>query len=153
MSAAETVTNFPRRASPDRLGEAQHSRRVFWFTATAGTTIDDLLTPPYWSRVASRFKPLDRIEVVDDEQTYFAEFIVLSADSDGLRLAPLRGVELQGTGARDAIPRNKAAVQASYRGVHLKWCAVRGEVVLRDKFESERACLQWIASQQKAQQS
>lgn len=152
-AAAEAITNFPRRASMERLGESEHSRRVFWFTAPAGTTIDDLMTPAYWSRVASRLKPLDRVEVCDDEMTYFAEFIVLAADSDGLRLAPLRGVDLQGTGARDGMPRAKVGVQATYKGAFLKWCAYRGDVLLKDKFETERACLQWISANQKAQQS
>lgn len=148
--AAETITNFPRRADPERLGEAQHSRRVFWYPALAGTTVDDLLTPPYWSLLASKLKPLDRIECVDDDMTYFAEFIVLDSTGEGVRLALMRFGELQGTGPRDAMPRNKTGVHALYKGPHLRWCAFRGEALLKDKFESERDCLQWIAGHAKA---
>lgn len=152
-SAAETI-NFQRRADPERLTTAEAMRGdILFHSAAAGTTIDDLLSPPYWSKVASRMKPLFRIECVDDEMTFFAEFLVLSVGPDGVRLAPLRGVELQGAGARDAMPRNTTGVQAVYRGPYLQWCAVRGDVVLRDKFASEAECRRWIVGHMKTVQS
>jgi hypothetical protein len=152
--AAENLFTFQRRASPDRLTVAEAIRgNVLFYPAEAGTTIDHLMTPPFWSKVVSKLKPLFRIEVVDDELTYFAEFIVLSVGPDGARLAPLRGVELQGAGARDAMPRNAVGVQAVYRGPYLQWVAVRGDVVLKDKFPSEADCRRWIAGHLKTVQS
>lgn len=147
--AAETIANFPRIASEDRHEQAESVRRLHWYTAPAGTTIDDLMRLEYWERIARRFSPLDRIEIVDDDRTFFAELIVLDT-LGGLHLMPLRGVDLQNTGPRDAIPRNKTGVQAVYRGTFLKWVAVRGDVVLRDRFETEASALQWIAGHAKA---
>src|SRR5688500_2936557 len=120
--AAETITNFPKLASEDRHQQAASVRRIHWFTAPSGTSIDDLMTPDYWQRIASKFQPLDRIEIVDDDHTYFAELIVLDTSS-GLRLMPLRGVDLQGVGARDAMPRDRTGVRAIHKGPHLRWCA------------------------------
>lgn len=150
--AAETITNIPRRASEDRHQQAEYVRRLHWYTAPSGITIDDLLTPDYWSRIAPKFQPLDRIEIVNDDRTFFAELIVLDT-LGGLRLMPLRGVDLQaagGVGASNAMPRNKTGLQAIFKGSYLKWCACRGDVLLKDRFETEQSCLQWIASHAKA---
>jgi hypothetical protein len=138
-----------KRAIAARFSLAETMRRVFHHTAPAGTTIEDLLTPGYWSAIAKQVQALDRIEVIDDECGFYAELIVLSVDPVlGLRLRPLRGVELNGdVGPRGASPRNTAGVRAIYRGPHLRWCAVRGDdEVLRDKFRSEAECGRWIAS-------
>ena len=106
------------------------------------------MTPGYWSAVARNVHALDRIEVVDDECSFFAELIVIAADPMlGLRLKPLRGVELNGdVGPRGASTRNTSGVRAVYKGPHLKWCAMRGDDVLHEKAASEAACNRWIAS-------
>lgn len=148
-AAAEPIANFPKLASEDRHQQAASVRRLHWYTAPSGISIDDLLTPDYWQRIATKFQPLDRIEIVDDDHTFFAELIVLDT-LGGLRLQPLRGVDLQEPGPRDAMPRDKTGLRAIYRGSHLRWCAFRGEVLLKDRFESERDCLQWIAGHAKA---
>lgn len=153
-AAESNIFTIQRRASPERLTVASAIRGdVLFHPAEAGTTIADLSNPPYWSRVASRLKPLMRVECVDDEMTYFCELIVLSVAPDGVRMAPLRGVELQGAGSRDPLPRNTVGVQAVYLGPYLQWCAVKGAVVLKDKFPSEADCRRWIAGHLKTVQS
>jgi hypothetical protein len=150
MDTAENVTQLPKRAALDRhQHDAEHVRRVHWYTAASGTTIDELMDPAYWERIAKYFSPLDRIEIIDDDRSFFAELLVLDT-AGGLTLKPLRGVELHGTGARDAIPRHKSGVHAIYKGPHLRWCAFRNDVLLRDKFPTEAACLQWIAGNNQA---
>lgn len=148
-AAESNIFTLTRRADPERHQQAASVRRLHWFTAPSGTSIDDLLAAGYWERIATRFQPLDRIEIVDDDRSFYCELLVLDT-AGGLTLAPLRGVELQGAGAPDAMPRNTTGVRGVYRGPYLKWCAVRGDVVLKDRFETERDCLQWIAGHAKA---
>ena len=148
--ATDSIREFPRRATAERHQLAEHVRRVHWYTAPTGVTIDDLMTPSYWEILARNFHPLDRIEIVDDAGTYFAELMVLDT-SGGLRLTPLRGVDLrhEQLGARDSVPHNATGVQAVYRGPYLRWCAMRGDVALKEKM-TEQECRQWIAGHAKA---
>lgn len=147
--ANPNVTAFPARCSKERFGPAETLRNIHFHVAISGTTIEQLLTPAYWQRVAVDVRPLDRIEITTDDGAYFAELIVLDASpTDGLRLAPLRGIELHGqVGPTGSIPRNTAGLHVQYRGPHLRWCVIRqdGEL-LKDRFETERAAHQWLAN-------
>ena len=133
------------RAEPDRFDLAEQHRRVFFHTAQSGVSVEELGQEEYWSKVAMRVQPLDRIEVVNDDGDFFCELIVLSTGAEGLRLAPLRGVELhRAVGARGTAQRTD--IRAIYKGPHLKWCAVRGDEVLHEGSKTEAACLTWISA-------
>jgi hypothetical protein len=42
----------PKQATPERFAPAEAQRRIHSHVAMAGTSIDDLLTPAYWARIA-----------------------------------------------------------------------------------------------------
>ncbi len=152
-----TETEIPAglRAKPDRLTMATAIRRVFHYTVESGKSVDDTIAmlgkPMFWSKVGNLLRPLDHVEVVDDNQSFFAECIVLRADNaDGVVLKLLRGVMLDGAGTSDTIMRDRTGMQAVYKGPHLKWCVLRGDDVLSDRHQSEAAAHAWINQQTRA---
>lgn len=146
--AAESIT-IRRLNDLERHQPAASMRRLHWITVPSGHTPSDVVEPGYLEGIATRFQPRDRIEVMDDDSSWFAELMVLDT-SGGLRLAMMRFGELQGGGASNAMPRDRTGLQAIWKGAFLRWCAYRGDVLLKDKFASEVECRQWLASHAKA---
>ncbi len=146
---AATVLTMPARAKPARLAQADSVRQVFHYTVEGGKSRDEQMEelgdPMYWIHVARQLRPLDHVLVVPDDQSYFAEFIVLQSDTTtGVVLRPLMGVTLEGTGPRDAALRDKTGLYAKYSGPHVKWTVRRGDKVLAEQLQSEQAAYQWI---------
>jgi hypothetical protein len=121
---------------------------------SVGSVAEDIKlysNPAMWSKVASKLKPLMHVEVVDDDERYFCEYIVLRSDNVyGVVLRPLRGIQLDGVGAPDMVARDKTGMSAVYKGPALKWCVMRGEDVLSDRHQTEAAAFAWINTQTRA---
>ncbi|MCZ7565165.1 MAG: hypothetical protein M5U08_16455 [Burkholderiales bacterium] len=103
----------------------------------AGVRREDLESPVLWSVVSSKLKPLDLIEAVDEQATFWAELIC----AQGGRFAPivklLRVVDLPArTAASDDLPAGHSIVQDPRTG---RWRGMRGEVVLVDETSYEQA--------------
>lgn len=158
MTDTET-TETPQhmRAKPARLAPAESIRRIHHYVCEGGRTTDEImalvLKPDFWTPVGNQMQSLDRLEVVSDDMTFYTEFVVVRADSvSGVVLRPLVGIKLDGVGPRDTALRDRTGMVVEYRGPHLKWCVLRGEQVLRDKFQTEGDAYTWIKAQTKAQQ-
>lgn len=142
-----TVSSLPRRAVLARLSLAEHARQVHQYVALSGDTIEDMQRPGYFDSLSPKLRRYDRIEVVSDDGGFHAEFLVVESSNLGVRVVPVRGVWLGDTtvaGAPGAAIRREAESRAEYRGPFLKWCAVRGEKILRDKFDTEAQAVSWL---------
>jgi hypothetical protein len=150
----------PKRIDPTRFQLAEQARQIHFHTATDGTTAEDLLEPTYWALVAHKLRPFDRIEVVNDTGDFFVELLVLAVrPHESATVRGLRGIEINKdmVGAPNQSAPNTTGIFSRHKGLHLKWCAVRmsgdTEKVLRDKFETQDECHQWIAGHVAQQQA
>jgi len=96
----------------------------------------------------------DRIEVVSDDDAFFAELLVLEAGDGGVRVMPMRGAPLEvRAGAPGEALRREATQRVEYKGAHLKWCVYDGEKQLRSGFESEGQALLYLNEYLKTQRA
>jgi len=144
-----TVSSFPRKAALVRLQLAEHSRQIYQYVAMAGDSLEDCQRPGYFDALAPRLRRYDHIEVVSDDDGLFAEFLVVESSNLAVRVVLMRHGEFNtvgDAGAPGAAIRREAELHTKYRGPFLKWCAMRGEQILKDKFESEAHAVQWLNS-------
>lgn len=118
----------PRSVMPGRVKHAEMARNYWVVTVEQGTTKEEINRPEFWALVGKQFKPYDRIEVRSDDGTFFAEYLVLSADRAWAKVHELSFVNL-GTQDVSLTEANTIAYRAKFkvewRGPHLKHCVER----------------------------
>lgn len=140
-----------RAVMPGRVKGAEYVRNLWIVTVEQGTTREDVKRPEFWSLVSGNFKPYDRIELRSDDGTFFAEYLVLSADRAWARLHELsfhnlgtQDVSLTAAQAEEQRKRYEIA----WRGPHLLHCVERkdGDKVerLKEKLADKTVAQQWL---------
>ncbi len=99
----------------------QEFLRVWWVvTVEHGTTKEDILKPEFWTQVAIKLKPYNRIDIQADDGSFFAEFLVITCDKTYANVKELSWTELNTTKEQ---PHEE--FYAKWRGPHLKWSVIR----------------------------
>lgn len=130
---------------PLNIGLAQHRRQDWVAVAKEGTTTDDLLKPVYWSHMAARFQPFDRVEVREETGEWVAELMVLRAERNWASVSLLKVHDLtklrQSADAHDA-----SAYEAKWKGPVKKWAVIRksDSEVVHDGEASQEQALAWL---------
>lgn len=62
-----------------RLKLAEFARNVHVAVAPHGVTLDDAIIPSFWSHVAAGMKAWDRVELRAEDDSWFADLIVVKA--------------------------------------------------------------------------
>jgi len=68
-----------RQLSPPRLKLAEYVRSPYRVEPDAGARLDDVLTPDYFGHVAGRLRPGDRLEIMPECMSWYAEALVVDA--------------------------------------------------------------------------
>ena len=119
-------------------------RNVFGVTAPAGSKFEDVLKTDFWTHVAARFHPTDRIEVMADDGSWFAELIVISCARNWAKVSTLRFVELSES-TPDEAPAGEFEVK--WRGQANGHCVVRlsDKEVIKSNFPTAKEAKVWLA--------
>lgn len=81
MQAAPAVKPAAKRdliLSPARMSLAEQWRQDWVANAEAGTTVDDVMDPQYWSHMAAQMQPYDHVEVRLETGEWVLELLVVS---------------------------------------------------------------------------
>ena len=111
----------PRKAHPSKFKEAASARNVWHHVLDQNTKYDDLLTPEYWAHVAKTLRPGDKIEVIAEDSSFWAELFVLATANQAAAVVEIRKVALQSV----ELPDAQAGVKVEWKGPNLKWCVYR----------------------------
>lgn len=151
------IKETKRAVMPGRVKLAESARNHWVVTVEQGTSRDELKRPEFWALVSKTFRPYDRIEVRSDDGSYFAEYLVLSADRawakvHELRYEPLGTQDVSLTQSAEAQLRSKYAV--AYRGPHLLHCVERTDGTkverLTEKLQTKVEAMTWLENHLKA---
>lgn len=134
---------------PNRFEVWDFMRTTFVAVAEQGVTREQLLSPDYWSHVAARAKPWDKIEVLSDDGTFYGEYLVLSCGRNWLKLRELMYLSLT---SNDVSQTQAKALDTGvtsqnddpefvvkWRGPVLKWSIIRSSdrQPIKEGFASE----------------
>ena len=136
---------------PSRFAFAEHKRNVWFVVPLGGTTLAEVLDPLYWSHVAARLRPTDRIEVHAEDGRFFAELYVRDAGHLHASVVALRSHAFEAAPA-DA-PANGHAV--AWKGPHHRWCVVRmsDQQLVKAECASREDAAMWLAANAKTLQA
>lgn len=130
--------------------EADFYRVVFMACPPAGTPLEALLEPEFWVHIAKQVKPLCRIEVVPEDCSYFAELMVMGANSGGVRVKVLRHEKLEIEAPEGAEDKD---FKIEWGGPKSKWRVIRksDRFMMRDGFAHKGEAQNWLADHIRAQ--
>lgn len=139
----------PVALTQPRFRQAEFDRNVWAATPEQGVTLETLKEPSFWAHVAGKLKMGDRIEVLADDMSYFAEFIVLAATRTEAAVKLLRHVELS---QEVRLAENLQTHKVEWSGRHTKWRVIRksDKAVIKSGFESQQLAANWLSDHLKA---
>lgn len=148
MSAtAQAVTEstaIPQLFLP-RFSEAEYKRTV-WVATTEGETKREHLTnPAYWAHVAAKMKPYDHIEVRSDDETFWAEYLVLACDRTWAKVQELRYIVLNKPATEQ---KEDPDFTVEWKGPHRKFAVVRkmDNAIMKEEFTNRTEANIWLTS-------
>jgi len=129
---------------PTNIEEAAYERNVWQVKPAIKATIKDLLEPSYWAHVAKRMKAGDRIEAIPDDRHYYAEFFVLAASTNWVKLVLMREVEL----VKDNETTATEGFVVEFAGNH-RWRVRQGDEILTKGHDDKPAATKWLTEHMK----
>lgn len=134
----------------NRLKDAQYCRTIYVVNVEHGTRLEDMMDPSYWSNVAKRLRQKDRIEVECDDNSFWAEFMVMKAGSNYAEVQLMRSMSL---GEYEFKVNNETdAYVAVFRGNYEKWGVLdrKNNSVCISGLDTEKEAMGWIDDQRRA---
>ena len=77
--------------TPGRLKPAEYVRSPFRVEPAAGAALEDVMAPDYFAHVASKLRAGDRLEIMPECMSWYAEALVVDATRLSARIAILTG--------------------------------------------------------------
>jgi hypothetical protein len=108
---------------PARLKDAGYDRNIWQVSVAKDISFEAVQQPDFWAHVARQLKPCDRIEVLAEDMSWFAELLVMDADRLWAKTAVLRFVELAGKEVPAAVASSGFRVE--YKGPNKKHVVIR----------------------------
>lgn len=133
-----------------RVKLAEHVRNFWHVTTPEDVAVEDIVKPEFWSHVTRQLKPLDRIEVVAETGTFFADLLVERVSTTGVHVTLLNAVQ------RDAAPSETGADLEGYsiewKGPHTKFAVIRKSdgAKLKDGLAPKSTAIRWAQDHAKA---
>lgn len=150
LKAADPTAARPAALNENAFHLAQFKQNIHYAIVPKGVTLNDAMHRDYWANVAQRLSDMDKIVMVADDRSFYAEAIVLMKAHNWaiLRLC-FPAMDLAGA-SRPAAPTAEYEVQDI--GLQLGWGVVRkadGAVVLgngqfRTREQAENAMRDWL---------
>ena len=114
------------KLSPAGLAQAEYGRTTWAITSAFGVSKSDIEDPAYWAHVAAKMRPRDKIEVLAEDGSFYAEYLVTSCDKTWAKVAEIKFMDL----TKVAVVTNEQAeiINAGYDvtwGGPKKWRVIR----------------------------
>lgn len=130
-----------------RVEVAEHQRNLWHATTDFGTALEDTLEPGFWSGVAAKFQPGDRIEVRSEDHAYFAEIYIVDA---GRQWAAVRLLRAHKIDDRSEAPPKGLEIDWAGPLVRNRVIRTSDRAVLKDQLTSYAAALSWAREHTKS---
>lgn len=131
--------------TPERIKQAEFARNVFAISPEPNVKLADMLQPAFWSHVAAKLHPTDRIEVIPEDGTYFAEFYVVSCGRNWAKVSLLRMHELV-EDTPEAASTASVEYEVQWAGGQEKARVMRlsDKAVIQSGFATKKDAAEWL---------
>jgi len=131
-----------KQLKESRFSVSEFESNTWRVTVEEGVTREDILHPAYFAHCARRITPFDRMEILDDLSSFYAEALVLSVNRNGVRLQILHWHELDAT-----EPVDTDECEVKWTGPHGKFAVVRtaDKATLVNQISTKIEAQRWLA--------
>lgn len=131
-----------------RVMLASYARNDWVVNAEDGTSIQDALDPMYWTHVAPKLKPYDRIELRAETGEWIAELLVMGVDLTWARVVLLKHHDLMPDLEKAPEPQRH---EVFWRGPQHKWSIRRlaDQEVLQSGFGDKTLAYEWVKNHER----
>lgn len=161
MSSEDVVTQHPKAAKFKILAHEMdlgETRRNVWrATPRSGVDVESLNDPTYWSHVAKRARPGDKIEAFWEDGSRYVELIVVGVGSAALSVRILSQLEIARASEEEETPsEGKGLDMRDYRIVFAGSLAkfritrIKDRHTVKDGFDTKDAAALWLKEHLKA---
>lgn len=149
MSAAKKENQFAKpiqravRLNAAHLHPAEHFRTVRFARVDNNVTIEDILKPLFWTHCSGTIKAGDRVEIMPQDGSWYAEFMVMATGTTWSRVVLLQKFELD---KAPPSPLQLADYDISYGSPTTKHRVLDKATrqVIKDGFETKEAAQKFI---------
>jgi len=133
-----------RRLHPTRMKAAEYNRTVYQVVPEDGTAFDEVKEASFWTHVAGKLRIGDRLEVMPEDGTYFAELIVRATNRQGAQIGVLRKVDLDPVVTESVL----TDYTVDWRGPHHKFgvIRIRDKTIVEKGFDTKEQATAWLAT-------
>lgn len=133
---------------PSRLIQTEYANQAWTLTVEAKTTMEDVLKPEFFSNVAIKMRPYDRVHVRVDTGDWYAEVLVVSCGRAWAKVIKLLEVKLVDANADAMADDVLDKYTIEHRGAHLKFCVVRrsDKEPIKENCASKAEAQGWLTS-------
>lgn len=130
----------------NRFLSAEFGRNIWVVTSEVGTPVKAMLDPGFWAHVSVQMAPRDRIEVTCEDNSFFAELLVVDAGKLFAKVAVIREVKLTNDEKSDLVDH-----VVSWGGNNHKWRVIRkgDRALIKGSFELKQDAELWALSHEK----
>jgi hypothetical protein len=131
-----------------RVRQADQVRNIWHVTPMPENTAVDLLKPEYWVHVQRYMRRGDRLEILAEDLSWYAEAVVLDTGAYGARIAfTVDPVHL----ANESKVEVSDEFEVKWAGMHAKWRVLRASdrTVLVENLATKDDALRWIVNHRK----
>lgn len=143
-------TDVSRLVSPlknSEFGAAEFRRQIWQAFPKPGVSLDDCLEQSYWRHVATQVKSGDRIELLAEDMSWYAEVIVIASGRLWAKVQTITYVELD---ANALAAQDDATYQVQWGGPAVRWRVLDGNEVVKDNFQTKEDAQRWAQAHDQA---
>lgn len=119
---------------------------VFRVRPEPGTPLEAIEDRGYWAHVSANLRPGDIVEIIPDDYSYFASYMVVDA---GKLYATVKRKEFVDFASKAEAADVPDGYEVKHRGPK-GWCVIRGQDVLAEKQGDKESALKWLENHLKA---
>ena len=132
---------------PARFALSEHTNQDWTVTVETGTSLEDILNVAFFSNVANRLRPYDRIRVRIDTGEFYAELLVLGCGKTWAKTVPIFSMDLAAK-ADEKMQESNDEYRVQWRGPHLKFCIIRNSdnEPVKERLETKADAEAWLVN-------
>lgn len=146
---SETKTPRAVKLNEANLRQAEYIRTVYHVKVEPNVTVDDIVKPIFWTHCAGSLRIGDRVEIMPQDSSWFAEFMVMSVGNNWARVAMLRFTKFDSE-APSGAALEEYAIRWGSPTTKNRVIRMKDKSVVRDGFDTREQAQAFIDEIQKA---
>ena len=134
----------PRSLIASRFQNAEHARTVWRVVAEEGTTLAEVCKPIFWAHVAHTMARFDKIEILADDETWYAELMVRDCGRGFASTVVLSHIEFDAN--EGDKPVSAEGFEIGWKGVKRRFVVIReaDRTLVKEELPTKAAAMAWV---------